>query len=212
MDGTAVTPEHYSGRLSIPLFQPVAQIPLIRISCNILSAEIAEWPNEHHTVTVSEQIGKEVFTTLAHNGYHTISGNPASRSAMTPQWFMTRNKQACARLEDTQRAKRLFDSDDQPIHSAHLACFAAHNPTDAMQIICTALRLCHQRQIPALFVCLPPDIHATDLPTLNQTFSQTAVHIYAHGLPQSADSRATANPADAVSGIFPVRRFNDDIF
>jgi len=86
--------------------------------------------------------------------YASPGGNPAERSETEPLWLMEPNGQACGRLEDTRRAKRLIADDGVEMRSAHLSCFACQDLRSGVQLLRVALRHAASRGFPALFVAV----------------------------------------------------------
>ena len=149
MDGTPMTPTHYTGRLGIPLFAELAKIMVLRLSTAGSHTESGDgW------VTSGER-GSTCYLRLSAGRYASPGGNPTERSEMEPLWLMEPSGQACGRLEDTRRAKRLIADDGVEMRSAHLSCFAYQDLRAGVELL--RIALCHtvSRGLPALFVAVP---------------------------------------------------------
>jgi hypothetical protein len=148
MDGTSVTPTRYTGRLGIPLFAELGKIMVLRLPTSGIQADLGEdW-------MTTEEGGSACYLRLSVGRYASPGGNPAERSEMEPLWLMEPNGQACGRLEDTRRAKRLIDDDGVEMRSAHLSCFAYQNLRAGVKLLRSALRHAAGRGLPALFVAV----------------------------------------------------------
>lgn len=156
MDGTSATPPRYTGRLGIPLFSELAKIMVLRLPTLGIPAEPAD-----HWLTTEEQ-GRGCYLRLSRGRYACPGGNPAERSEMEHIWLMEPGGQACGRLEDTRRAKRLIADDGVEMRSAHLSCFAYQDRSAAVKLLRVALRHAADRGLPALFVSVAA-IDANDL-------------------------------------------------
>jgi hypothetical protein len=73
---------------------------------------------------------------------------------MTPLALLHPEGSACAELEDTRRAKRLFMTDGTELVSAHLSSFAFESASAGAELIRVALRLAGQSGLPAMFVAV----------------------------------------------------------
>jgi hypothetical protein len=73
---------------------------------------------------------------------------------MKPVWLLEPSGQACGRLEDTRRAKRLIADDDTEMLSAHLSCFAYQDVRAGIDLLRVGLRHAAERGFPALFVAI----------------------------------------------------------
>jgi hypothetical protein len=112
------------------------------------------------------------------------AGDAELRSQREPLGIALPHGEACAILEDTRRAKRLFARDGCEIVSAHLSRFAFRSPADGARLIRGALEECRRRQMTAAFVAAAPG-HVTALlqalgipPTVD-----TTVSVFGYGFP-----------------------------
>jgi hypothetical protein len=148
MDGTPVTPTRYTGRLGIPLFAELGKIMVLRLPISGIQADPGEdW-------VTSPDAGSACYLRLSVGRYASPGGNPAERSEMEPIWLMEPDGQACGRLEDTRRAKRLIADDGFEMRSAHLTCFAYKDLRAGVELLRIALRHAAGRGMPALFVAV----------------------------------------------------------
>ena len=105
-------------RLGLPLFSELGKIMVLRLSSSRIPLSSADrW------LTTAER-GESCYLRLSTGRYACPGGNPPERSEMEPLWLMEPGGQACGRLEDTRRAKRLIADDGIEMRSAHLSCFA----------------------------------------------------------------------------------------
>lgn len=153
MDGTDAIPGRYTGRLGIPQFSELGKVMVLRLP----TSEVED-PDDPVWLTSRER-GTTCFSRLAAGGYACLGGDPELRSQTDPTWLMDPDDRACARLEDTLRAKRLFADDGSEMRSAHLSCFAYEDQGAGIGLLLVALRLAASRGFPDLFVSIPfPDV------------------------------------------------------
>lgn len=157
MEGTAVTPAGYSGRLGFPPFTPLG-------SSTILWLHTACEPAKHPSaLPVSAQLGQSAFSTFAQGYYHVsdpvpneLAGGPANlRSQLTPAWLISTDSKACGRLEDTLLAKRLWTTAGDEMRSAHLSHFAFSDIHSGIALVNAALGHAATAGYPMLFVAVP---------------------------------------------------------
>lgn len=165
MDGTAATPPRYTGRLGIPLFQELGKIMVLRISTN-------GWAGRIENPSYSAD-GSATFLRLSAGRYASLGGEPGERSEMEPLWLMAPNGQACGRLEDTRRAKRLIGDDGMEMRSAHLSCFAYQEAGAGVALLEAARQCAGSRGFPALFVA----VAASDAQVIGKALEGTDVVI-----------------------------------
>jgi hypothetical protein len=148
MDGTPVSPPHYTGRLGIPLFSELGKILVVRLPTSGISPDPGDgW------ITTGE-VGGACYSRLCAGRYACSGGNPAERSETAPLWLMEPAGRACGRLEDTRRAKRLIADDGVEMRSAHLSCFAYQDRRAGFELLQVALRHAAGRGLPALFLAV----------------------------------------------------------
>jgi len=155
MDGTAVVPTRYTGRLGIPLFRELAKIVVLRLPTSP-SPHGGSKGEEHVDAWVTTAEGGDCcYLRLSANRYACPGGCPSERSEMKPVWLLEPGGQACGRLEDTRRAKRLIADDDTEMLGAHLSCFAYRDVHAGIDLLRVGLRHAAERGFPALFVAIP---------------------------------------------------------
>lgn len=181
MDGTAVNPLSYTGRLGIPRFEKLAEVIILRIPVESLRGASPQFEkNASH--------GAECFRRLSSGRYASLCGNPAERSQLPPIWLRLGDDSAAGLLEDTLRAKRLSTRDGAELISAHLSCFAFATPAAGARLIQAAMRLSHEQAMPALFAAIarkdaPPILAALD----REGIACTGATVYGVGLEPGAD-------------------------
>jgi hypothetical protein len=148
MGGTRATPDAYTGRAGLPQFQAVGEIVAFRVPCENSPSESEDF----RPVTPEE--GEACYRELSRGRFACPGGTPAERSQAEPVWLMLPDGSECGRLEDTRRAKRLFDDRGDEMVSAHLASFACRNGRDGAELIRAALRWASAAGFPALFVAV----------------------------------------------------------
>jgi hypothetical protein len=147
MDGTAATPERYTGRLGFPAFGVLAKIAVLRIASPGARAEIGSY--RHDAVAAAR-----CYRDLSGGRYWSPGGDPASRSLMAPIWLLDPSGAACGRLEDTRHGKRLIADDGSELVSAHLACFAFRDVPAGAGLLRAAVSMAADLGCPALFVAV----------------------------------------------------------
>jgi hypothetical protein len=148
MDGTAATPERYTGRLGIPPFQELGKIMVLRLSTPLKGVGADD------RFTANAALAVACYQRLSAGRYANPGGQPAERSDTAPVWLMQPDGRACGQFEDTRRAKRLIADDGQEMRSAHLSGFAFQNPRAGVELIREALRRAALLEFPALFVAI----------------------------------------------------------
>jgi hypothetical protein len=179
MDGTPMTPERYTGRLGIPAFREIAKIAVLRLPCDSVRPGTANCLR-------SESKGLATYKRLARGCYATTGGDPAERSAVTPVWLSLATGDACAMVEDTRKAKRLFTVDGPELQSAHLSYFAFDNARAGAELLFAAAEVARTARFPALF-CAVPATRATELLKALESPAPAVAPatVYGKGLPES---------------------------
>ena len=137
MDGTDVLPIAYTGRLGIPVFEPLAKICILRVM----------------TESFAPQASPSIPLTLPAPTCIVSGGDRAARSILSPQRIHGR-----AWLEDTRRAKRLWTEDGQEMISAHLGALYFKEPGTGIKLIEASLKEAHKVGISAMFFAVPESI------------------------------------------------------
>jgi len=181
MDGTPLTPAHYTGRMGIPAFAPVAALAVFWLRTAAGNAEAAP---AGMIRPCDQDPAQELFMELAAGQYRLINGKPGERSLMAPQWLCADDGSACGRLEDTLRAKRLRATTGEDMRSAHVSCFAYRTVAAGARLVQMAAERAAQAGYPLLFVA----VSASDAAALAQCLgsrlrSSSPATVFGTGLP-----------------------------
>lgn len=161
MDGTAVAPEKYTGRLGLPPFTRIGHVTIwrmeppparnIRQECTRIAA--GELGDHFRRLTAGSYILEHPLTQPSLS--HGVASRRPERSVMRPRCWLHASESACGLLEDTRLAKRLYVDDGAEMVSGHLSCLAFQDPRAAVDLIQMALSACAPHGIRALFMALP---------------------------------------------------------
>lgn len=189
MDGTTRIPTNYSGRAGMPLFTPVAQIAILKVSGPASQRTYAPTPTNGNARTCTA-----IATITSAATYRCIAGNSASRSLIAPQIISTHSGGATAILEDTRRAKILMDDHGREMKNLHLTNLSYQSAAQCAELIKRAAATADATGHDGLFVAIPA-AHADEvcegLQNTNHTVAPATV--YAHGIsPQGNWSINTA--------------------
>jgi len=147
MDGTAVTPDRYTGRLGIPGFPLLTQLTILRVAARPgptpWRAPAATALAAHARLTASCGVAVPRPTAVV------------ERSRMTPQWFCAPDGSACGRVEDTALAKRLITTDDVDLQTAHVSAFAWNDVVNGATLLRQAAALAAIHGHEGVFVAIP---------------------------------------------------------
>jgi len=175
MDGTPKTPERYTVRFGLPRFGAVGKIMVLRLSC--------ESAGSFDDARCSAAEGLSTYRLLTSGSYTPVIGAAEERSAMTPTWLRLASGRACALLEDTRKAKRLFSLAGQELQSAHLSCFAFDDVDAGAKLLKTATAAAAALGSPALFCAVPSERAGALLGALGELRGVLApATVYAAGL------------------------------
>jgi hypothetical protein len=161
MEGTARTPSAYTGQLSLPAFETLAAVMILRMPALEASA------TEGRVQATDAGTVRSSFDRLTKGQFIPLDGAPATRSRVEPAYLALADGGACGVLEDTRRGKQLFDDTGGEMLSAHLSQFAYANVSDAAKFLAGTLRLAKQAGFPALFTAVPPSDAAGIIEQLN---------------------------------------------
>ena len=148
MDGTRKTPPRYTGRFGIPAFTELAKIMVLRLVCQ-------PGLERNRQRFCTEADGLAIFHALTRGDFAPVSACALERSAIDPQWLCLESGLACGMLEDTSKAKRLFEVGAGELRSAHLSYFAFAAPQDGARLLLHATRQAAVFEYPALFCAVP---------------------------------------------------------
>ena len=178
MDGTAVLPSQYTGRLGLPLFQKIGEMAIY----NFVTPQLSPSPD-----TCPENFAQLSDIQLAYlnpekTAYRASSSDASLRSSTAPLALMLPDKSAYGVVEDTERAKQLISLSSGSLCSAHLSQFVYHSLPAGAALIRAALRHCQKIERPRLFVALSK----SDGPALLNQLSDLSVTkasatIFGHG-------------------------------
>lgn len=149
MDGTSRIPMQYTGRVDIPLFEPVAQIAVLKIS-----TEVNEWyalACERVTLGDSDRVRRN----LRQGAWSTSPGIIELRSEMSPIPLVMSRGRSCGVVEDTRLGKRLLFSDGAEMKSAHFSSFGFLDAISGLALVQSARAVAWQQGFPSLFVSVP---------------------------------------------------------
>lgn len=148
MDGTAIVPSAYTGRLGIPPFAPVGKLVVLRLKCT------KEGAVGRPCFPVTEAQGRQCLHRFGRDRVLCPPGDPAVRSEIESAWFVHDDGAACGCLEDTRQAKRLIADDGAEMVSAHLSGFAYREVGAGAALVRSILGKAAALQFPALFVAV----------------------------------------------------------
>ncbi len=135
MDGTELTPPTYTGRAGIDAFNDVGRITVYFVDlCHAVPEALPDAVSQLDNANANA-----LFAALTGSCGHVCGGNSATRSELVPVWLASADKQACGRLEDTLRAKKLMLGDAQYLKAAHLVDFTFAAIDSGMQVVNAAL-------------------------------------------------------------------------
>ena len=151
MEGTAVLPSDYTGRASIPAFEPTEKVFLFCI--------LTDQPLSSSTRIESEKMNSAELVAGPKNSIvpsHLWSDCfPGLRSKQDPTWLFNPESGSCALLEDTRRAKQLFDESENEIAFAHLTNIRYNDVADLIPLVVDASILARTSGCTELLVALP---------------------------------------------------------
>ena len=160
MGGSARLPDAYTGRLGIPAFERLADLMILRISPGPSSAPPGT------AIPAVEPLPACIVT----------GGRRELRSLMPPVPLP-----CSAWLEDTRRAKRLWNGHGDEMLSAHLSSFYFDDPARGAAVIRAAVHELSRHALPALFTAVPLSRYPalrSELPGLQFTEAPAAVFGY----------------------------------
>ncbi|MDE0094402.1 MAG: GNAT family N-acetyltransferase [Gammaproteobacteria bacterium] len=165
MDGTAKTPDLYTGRNGIPEFKRKGRVALL----NLPTKESVE--HYQHEMTID-------FLPNTDDGSASllpvwINRNLVPRSVVRPNRILDMSNGVQGMLEDTRRTKILYDEKDSEIMFAHLSYFYYHEPEQMLPVIEAAIRQAHALGFTDLLVSVPYSRLQTFTDSLDSLISQT---------------------------------------
>lgn len=190
MDGTARLPTHYTGRVTIPAFLPLAHLALLSVP----TSRHARLPLPASCQRAGSPQVELLRKRLQRGAWSVPSALRELRSEMKPVPLALAYQGACGVVEDTRLGKRLVMADGQEMMSAHLSSFACEDAASGLELIEAARVVAAEHGFPSLFVSLP---RTKGFAGLIQTL------VVEHGaLDAPATIYGTGFPASANAGWF----------
>ncbi len=149
MNGTGRLPTDYTGRMGIPLFEPLGEIMIMRLSTR------ETLPVDDTVRIAPASDADDLCQHTRGEGVAAACGLSSERSLMTPLGFIDSTGLACGKLEDTRRGKRLHLESGEELLSAHLSNWAWTDAHAAVRVLQQALAASLQHDFPALFAAMP---------------------------------------------------------
>jgi len=178
MDGTTSDPGRYTGRCGIPAFRPVAKLAILRLDCQAGAIDPA-W-------NASSQEAAACFAELSAGTIYADGADRTLRSHMAPCWLRDPLGRSCGLLEDTLRAKRLYDDAGGELLSAHLGRFAWRDAAAAVACLLQARRRAAALGRASLFCAIPAERTAELIALgLGSGLTVAGATICASGLPDA---------------------------
>lgn len=169
MDGTAKTPDLYTGRNGIPEFKRKGRVVLL----NLPTKESVE--HYQHEIAIDFLPNTDDATVSLRPFW--VNRNLVPRSVVRPSRILDVSNGVQGMLEDTRRSKRLYDEKGNEIMFAHLSYFYYHEPEQMLPVIRTAIEQAHSLGFTDLLVSVPYSQVRTFMDSLvsliNQTFTAT---------------------------------------
>ncbi len=147
MDGTAATPDAYTGGCGIPAARKLGTIMIWQFPCQGFEA-----PADGTILVSCAEPVLACYRELSRGRYAALGARPEVRSEMPPTWLIHPQGLACGLVEDTRLAKRLHADDGRELQSAHLSYFAFRTPAAGKELLDAALGHAERWGHPALFV------------------------------------------------------------
>ncbi len=135
------SPLHYTGRLGLPVFEPLQEIHILRFATDAAPFSVSPLPALPLTWPI-----------------HRFTTPHAQLASVFPPLHISLDPRTSGILLDTLAAKRLWTDDGEELRSAHLSKPQAPDLHHLAQLIQVALTESNHRNLPGLFVALPPAI------------------------------------------------------
>jgi hypothetical protein len=180
MDGTNREPPHYTGRAGIPAFKVIAKISILRVTTT--KANATE-PARRITAIEFSALHRQ----LSHGRMSVTLGDVSRRRSTTFQYLALSDATACAVLEDTSNAKRLFDQNGKELRTAHCSSFAYKNIDAAKRLLMAASVAAADSGFPALFAAIPKADNAAVVEQIVPIIESFPATIFGHGVPSGED-------------------------
>ena len=193
MDGTSVTPKQYTGRVGVPQFSWMGCVHLLSFSTATKfpwSSKISEHPLDLSLVESGIE-PRRTSTTVP----TWAAMNPLLRAQETPVWLVDQQTDACALLEDTRRAKKLYDRQHAEFVYAHLTYLSYANPEHIVHLIPHACTRSHYLGFTHLFVTVP-DTHLAVVQSRLEDIDHNAFSASIYGVSLSEDFPFLVNSSE----------------
>lgn len=165
MDGTAATPNRYTGRLGIPSFRQIGKVCMLVISTSVQIQVPTRVVTEKLLQSrIPNQCRKERFWLYSKLNY---------RSEYEPTLLLDPATRAHGILEDTRKAKRLFNEHNEEIMFAHLSYVEYESPNDLISIIGEANQLAREAGFMECLITVPNGDRSIFQSLLGETLQQT---------------------------------------
>ena len=193
MDGTSVTPKQYTGRVGVPQFSWSGRVHLLSFSTTTdfpRMTEVSEHPVEQSSLVAEVEprhIGSEVPT------WATVK--PNLRTQASPVWLVDEYTGACALLEDTRRAKKLYDRQQREYRYAHLTYLSYSEPEHIIPILPHACARSQTLGLSHIFVTVP-DIHVSAIQSKLQDLEYSAYSASIYGVSLSENFPFLVNSSE----------------
>lgn len=141
VEGTEVTPEHYTGRLGIPVFSETNKIQVLRFNLQDSRADSCiEMPEIFEMPKFCDfESGFEIYQEILGNHPMMIAkAKPEIRSSIAPQWMHLESLEgrACGMLDDTRKAERWYGLENsKELRYANIGYFVYQDPKAALSLI-----------------------------------------------------------------------------
>jgi hypothetical protein len=180
MEGTSQIPMQYTGRVSIPLFEPIAQIAVLKVSTEVNEgyALACEYVPLHATESVRR--------ILHQDSWSTSPGIIELRSEVSPIPLAMSRGRACGVVEDTRLGKRLVLSDGAEMKAAHFSSFGFIDAISGLALVQSARAVALQQGFPSLFVSIPKaECHSEFIRAMVDEFGalEASATVYGTGFP-----------------------------
>jgi hypothetical protein len=176
MHGSSRTPDQYSGRLGIPKIIKLGDISIFRIE-----SMPYQQSDSNELISLNPKQLSRLKTFSTQKDCRLDSQGSILRSEHAPRTFALNNYSASCLLEDTRKAKRLIDQNQQEIISGHISSLSYQSPAQAVKLIRATLN--QTQSYPALFFAVPSQ-DTTAFQKLLPAHSLSGASIYGCHLPK----------------------------
>ena len=193
MDGTSVTPKQYTGRVGVPQFSWSGRVHLLSFSTETNFPWVTEL-SEHLLDQNSELSGVEPHQTPNEIPTWAMM-NPLLRAHAIPAWLVDQQTGARALLEDTRRAKKLYDRQQREYRYAHLTYLSYAEPEHIVRLLPHACARSQSLGCTHLFVAVP-DIHLSTIQSTLEDIEHSAYSASIYGVSLSENIPFLVNSSE----------------